>query len=39
MTGVKLCRNLMERQTQELYENVDGAYLQDLLMSLQFSYK
>jgi len=39
MTGEKLCRNLLERQTQELYENVDGADLQDLSLSLPFSYK
>jgi len=39
MTGEKLCRNLLERQAQEMYENVDGADLQDLVLSLHFSYK
>ena len=39
MTSEKLCRNLLERQAQELYENVNGADLQDLILSLQFSYK
>jgi hypothetical protein len=39
MTGEKLCRNLLKRQAQELNEDVDGADLQDLILSLQFSYK
>jgi len=39
MTGKKLCRNLLDRQAQEMCENVGGADLQDLIMSLQFSYK
>lgn len=39
MTGEKLCGNLLERQAQELCEKVDGADLQDLILSLQFGYK
>jgi len=39
MTGEKLCRNLLERQAQGMYKNVGGTDLQDLNMSLQFSYK
>jgi len=39
MTGEKLCRNLQERQAHEMYENVGGTDWQDLILSLQFSYK
>jgi len=33
MTGEKLCRNLLERQAQEMYENIGGTDLQDLILS------
>jgi hypothetical protein len=39
MTREILCRNLLDSQAQELYGNVDGADLQDLILSLQYSYK